>query len=143
MSAARRSITAAPPAAAPRSDAGPSSVAASAIIRMRGEGGQSSVELIALLPLVLIVALGAASLLGARAASGQAAAAAQAGAMAILQDEDPRAAAREALPAAARGRSTVTVRGRRVAVEVRPRSLVPFLSAALAASASASAGAAP
>jgi hypothetical protein len=139
MSVARRSITATSRAAGPRSRAGLAAITASA----RGEGGQSSVELIALLPLVLIVALGVASLLGARAASGQAAAAAQAGAMAILQDEDPRAAAREALPEHARGRSTVTVRGRRVAVEVRPRTLVPFLSATLAASASANAGAAP
>jgi hypothetical protein len=149
MSATRRSIMAPQRAGAPRRDAGPSSDggpaagAARAIITVRGEGGQSSVELIALLPLVLIVALGVASLLGARAASGQAAAAAQAGAMAILQDEDPRAAAREALPVAARGRSTVTVRGHQVAVEVRPRTLLPFLSATLAASASASAGAAP
>ena len=137
MNPARRPSTA--PARAP----GPSAIAPPALVAVRGEGGQSSVELIALLPLVLIVALGVASLLGARAASGQAAAAAQAGAMAILQDEDPRAAAREALPEHARGRSTVTVRGPRVAVEVRPRALVPFLSATLAASASADAGAAP
>ena len=109
----------------------------------RDDVGQSSVELIALLPLVLIVVFAVASLLGARTASGHAAAAAQAGAMALLQDEDPRAAARAALPAAARGRSTVTVRGREVAVEVRPRTLLPFLSATLEASASAYAGEAP
>ena len=107
------------------------------------EGGQSSVELIALLPLVLIVVLAVASLLGARTASGQAAAAAQAGAMALLQDEDPRAAARSALPTAARGRSTITVRGREVAVEVRPRTLLPLLSTTLEASASAHAEGAP
>ncbi len=103
------------------------------------DAGQSSVELIALLPLVLIVVLAVASLLGARTASGQAAAAAQAGAMALLQDEDPRAAAREALPDGARGRSTISVRGREVAVEVRPRTMLPFLSPTLAASASADA----
>ena len=112
-------------------------------IGARDESGQSSVELIALLPLVLIVVLAVASLLGARTASGQAAAAAQAGAMALLQDEDPRTAARSALPAAARGRSTITVRGREVAVEVRPRTLLPFLSATLEASAFARAGATP
>jgi hypothetical protein len=113
------------------------------VVSARREDGQSSVELVALLPLVLIVAVSVASLLGARAASGQAAAAAQAGAMALLQDENPRAAARDSLPDGARSRSTITVRGREVAVEVRPRTLLPFLSATLEASASANAGDVP
>jgi uncharacterized protein (UPF0333 family) len=65
---------------------------------MTSERGQASVELAALLPLVLLVALVVAQLLAAgrcRELAGQAAAA---GAAAVLQDEDPAVAARRALP---------------------------------------------
>ena len=88
---------------------------------LRAERGQSSVELMALLPLTLIVGLAVLALLASRAAGGQAAAAAQAGAMALIQDADPAAAARAALPPPSRERATVRVRGRAITVTVRPR----------------------
>jgi hypothetical protein len=107
----------------------------------RGDAGQASVELVALLPLTLIIGLAVLALLAARSASGQAGAAAQAGAMALIRDDDARAAARDALPPAARGRATIRVDGGTVRVTVRPRTPVGFLGGLLDATASASAGA--
>ena len=109
----------------------------------RGEAGQASIELVALLPLTLIVGLAIAGLLAARAASGQAAAAAQAGAMALIQDTDVREAARDALPPGARDRATIRVDGRAVTVTVRPDTPVGFLEGTLSATASANAGPEP
>jgi hypothetical protein len=106
----------------------------------RGERGQSSVELLALLPLTLIIGLAVLSLLAARAANGQATAAAQAGAMALIQDADPAAAARAALPPAARRRATIRVRGRVVAVTVRPATRLTFMTRMLARTSTAHAG---
>ena len=63
---------------------------------LRGERGQSSIELVALLPLTLAVGLAVMALLAARSAAGEAAAAAQAGAMALIQDADADAAPRPA-----------------------------------------------
>ena len=109
----------------------------------RAEGGQSAVELVALLPLALVVGLAIMSLLAARSAAGQAAAAAHAGAMALIQDADPRDAARAALPVPARARAEIDVRGRRVEVTVRPPSRLPFIDAAFASTAAADAGPEP
>lgn len=109
----------------------------------RGDAGQASVELVALLPLTLIVGLAILALLSARAASGQAAAAAQAGAMALIQDADARTAAREALPPGARRRAAIDVDGRAITVTIRPETRIGFLSDALAATAAASAGPEP
>jgi hypothetical protein len=111
--------------------------------RLGEAAGQASVELVALLPLTLLIGLAILTLLAARAASGQAAAAAQAGAMALIQDTDARAAARAALPPAARGRATIEVQGRAIAVTVRPATELDFLANALAATASADAGPEP
>jgi hypothetical protein len=113
------------------------------IPRVRGEAGQSSVELVALLPLVLILGVAILTLLAARAASGQASAAAQAGAMALIQEADPREAAREALPPDARGRATIHVEGRTITVTVRPRTRVGFLAGTLSATVTANAGPEP
>jgi hypothetical protein len=109
-------------------------------VRLRGEAAQSSVELVALLPLALLVGLAIMTLLAARAASGQASAAAQAGAMALLQDAEPRAAARAALPPDVRPRATIRVRAREVTVTVRPATRVAFLADTLTATATADAG---
>jgi pilus assembly protein CpaE len=109
----------------------------------RGEAGQASVELVALLPLALLVGLAIFGLLASRAASGQAAAAAQAGAMALIQDGDARREARAALPPAARRRATIEVRGRAITVTVRPRSQLGFLAGALSATSTANAGPEP
>jgi hypothetical protein len=111
--------------------------------RLATERGQSSIELLALLPLTLVLALGVFALLSARSASGQAAAAAQAGAMAVLQEADPAAAARAALPSGARTRATIRVRGRRLSVTVRPPAEPGILRGALSATASADAGPEP
>jgi hypothetical protein len=111
--------------------------------RLQREHGQSSVELIALLPLTLVLALGVFALLSARSAAGQAAAAAQAGAMAVLQDGDPAAAARAALPSGARERATIRVDRRRISVTVRPAAEPGILRGTLSATASADAGPEP
>jgi hypothetical protein len=130
--AARRRTDPARPWRAP----GPSRFAA----HLRAERGQSSVELVALLPLALLVGLAVLTLLASRAASGQASAAAQAGAMALLQGGDPHEAARAAVPRESRPRATIAVRGRRVTVTVEPATRVGFLADALAATATADAG---
>jgi Flp pilus assembly protein TadG len=107
---------------------------------MRREDGQSAVELVALLPLLIVLALGAFTLLSARSAADQAAAAAQAGAMALLQDGDPKDAARAALPEPVRSRATIQLTGRRVRVTVRHRGPLARLTGTLAASSTADAG---
>jgi len=107
------------------------------------ERGQATVELIALLPLLLVAALAGAALLAAQAADEQAGAAAQAGAMALLQGGDARAAATRALPAAVRSRAVIRVRGRRVTVRVSPRLPIAALTRPLTAHATADAGPEP
>ena len=105
------------------------------------EHGQATVELTALLPLLAIVALSAYTVLAARSADEHAGAAAEAGAIALIQERDPRAAARDALPRSVRRRATTTLSGRRVTVTVRPR--VPLFAAWLTARATADAGPEP
>jgi hypothetical protein len=120
--------------------------AASAITvaRMRwaraASAGQASVELVALLPLGLLVALAIAQLLAAGAARELAGNAAEAGAVALLQGGDPAAAARAALPGWSRERAGVRVTGRRVEIRIHPRTVIPVLADRLAAVASADAG---
>ena len=63
--------------------------------------------------------------------------------MALIQDGDPRDAARDALGAEARRRARIDVRGRSVVVTVRPPSALPYLADAFAATASAHVGPAP
>jgi hypothetical protein len=110
---------------------------------LRAEHGQSSVELVALLPLTLVIGVAITTLLAARSAAGEAAAAAQAGAMALIQDADAAAAARAALSASARGRAEIDVHGRRITVSVRPATQPPFLASTLTSTASADAGPVP
>lgn len=102
--------------------------------------GQASVELVALLPLAVLIALAIGQLLAAGSARELAGNAAEAGAAALLQGTDPAAAARDALPGWSRERTTVHVAGRRVDVRVRPRTVVPVLAGRLDASATADAG---
>jgi Flp pilus assembly protein TadG len=108
----------------------------------RAASGQASVELVALLPLVLVVALAIFSVVAAHSADEQAGAAAEAAALALLQGGDPHDAALAALPGAVRRRATVTLSGRRVHVEVRPRLPLPLpgLPALLAGEADTDAG---
>lgn len=109
-------------------------------MRLRGTAGQASVELVALVPVLMVLALGVAQLLAAGVARELAAHAAEGGAIALGNGEDPRAAVRDALPGWARDRVSVTVQGRRVAVAVRPVTVFPGAGAVLAAHALSDAG---
>jgi uncharacterized protein (UPF0548 family) len=102
--------------------------------------GQASVELVALLPVLVAVLLAAAQLLAAAAAREAAGHAAEAGAIALGHGEDPAAAARAALPGWARERLRVRRDGRRVHVRVAPPAPLPGTAALLTATVSADAG---
>ena len=108
--------------------------------RRRGEAGQAAVELVALLPLVVAVALAVLQALAAGIAPELAGHAAQSGAVAIAEGRDGAAAARAALPGWARDRVAVDVHGTHVRVRVTPPSLVPGLGSRLVATATADAG---
>lgn len=97
----------------------------------RSESGQASVELVVLAPLLVAVVLAAAQLLAAGAARELAGHAAEAAAVAMLQDEDPAAAARDAVPGWSRRRIAVRVAGRRVHVRMRPPSPIGAIAGML------------
>ncbi len=103
--------------------------------------GQASVELLAILPLAVTIALLVAQVLAVGGARDLAATAATAGAAALLQDGDPVAEARAAVPASERRDVRVRVTGRRVAVRLRPRSVSGSLERLLTVTATADAGA--
>ncbi len=107
------------------------------------QSGQASIELVALVPLLLLVVLAAAQLLAAGAGRELADHAAEAGAVAVLQGGDPEAAARAAVPGWSNGRLDVAVQRRRVRVRLRPRALLPALAEMLESSGEADAGPAP
>ena len=107
---------------------------------MRCQRGQASVEVVALLPLLVAAALAIAALLAAGQARELAGHAAAAGAMALLQGGDPEEAAREAAPSLPASRMRVRVEGRRVRVRVRPRAPLGIGSSLLEATAVADAG---
>ena len=145
MTAARRSFRGArrgphPPASCRFAPAGRRAPAAS---RPAGSAGQSTVELVAILPLLVAVALGVGQLLAAGAAHELAGSAAESGAAAILQGLDPEKAATEALPGWSRSRVDIEVAGRRVRVHIRPVPLIPGLADLLASTATADAGPRP
>ena len=105
--------------------------------RAAGERGQAAVELLAILPLVLVVALAVAQLFAVGYASVLAGNAAEAGALALAGGGDARAAARAALPGWSRARGQVAVRGGAVTVRLRPPTLIRALSGRLEVSADA------
>ncbi len=115
----------------------------SATPRRSAEQGQASVELVILAPLLLAVVLAAAQVLAAGAAAELADHAAEAGAVALLQGEDPEAAAREAVPRWSRQRMVVRVQGRSVRVRMRPPSPIPGLGDLLEVARRADAGPKP
>jgi hypothetical protein len=82
--------------------------------------GQSTVEVVGLLPILLAAGLGAYSLFNAGAAEHAADGAAEAGAVALLQGRNARSAARDSLDGWPERRTRITVRGRRVTVAVTP-----------------------
>jgi hypothetical protein len=90
------------------------------VTALRCARGQSTVEVVALLPLLLAVGLAVLSLLGAGRAQEAAGNAAEAGAVALLQGREPKAAVRAALVGWPARRVRVRVVGRRVSVRVTP-----------------------
>jgi hypothetical protein len=110
------------------------------VLRRRGEGGQSSVELVALLPLLVVVALGVAQLLAAGVGRELAGHAAENGAIALADGEDATQAVRDALPGWAKSRVRVSVRGRQVRVRLTPVTVFPGAGEALRSEARADAG---
>jgi hypothetical protein len=107
-------------------------------VNLRSSSGQASVELLAFLPLVLLLALVVLSLLAGHAASEEAGQAAEAGALALLQSRDPRSAAHAALPE--RADADIQIHGSKVTVHVRPRVPLPLVAGILEAAATADAG---
>jgi len=112
-------------------------------MRRRREEGQAAVELVVLAPLLVAVVLAAAQLLAAGAAAELADHAAEAGAVALLQGENAKQAARDAVPRWSRKRMVVRVQGRRVRVRMRPRSAIPGLGDLLEVTRRADAGPKP
>lgn len=108
--------------------------------RRGGEQGQAAVEVVALAPLLLAVALGALQGLAAGAAAELAGHAAENAAIALARGGDAEAAARAAVPGWSHARVEVDVDGRRVRVRIVPPSLVSGLGERLAGVATADAG---
>ena len=106
---------------------------------MDSEQGQSTVELVAALPALLLVGLLTLQLLAAGYALTLADGAAEAGALALAVGQPGEAAARDALPDWAEDDVDVLVDGGRVTVELRPPSPLPILADRLAVSSSAAA----
>jgi hypothetical protein len=92
------------------------------------ERGQALVELLAAVPLVLILGVVLMQLLALGYSSVLAGSAAEAGALALAAGADPEAGVREALPGWSRARARVSVRGGRVRVALRPPSPLRALS---------------
>ena len=107
-------------------------------MRRASERGQATVELVALVPLLVAVGFGVLAVLSAGRATSAAEGAAEAAAVAIIQGTDGAAAARRALEDRPRRHTTITVRGGRVRVTVRPS--LPLFAGALTATAEADAG---
>lgn len=100
----------------------------------RHERGQASVELIAAVPVLLLVALICLQLLVAGYSLTLADGAAEAGALALASGAPADVAARGALPGWARDSVEVSSRGGAVSVRLRPPSVVPGLGDLLAVS---------
>ena len=96
--------------------------------RRSDEGGQASVELIAAVPILVVVTLLIAQLALAGYALWSAGVAARAGARAAFVGGDAEDAARSSLPLALRGKASVSDRDG-VAVRVEVPSLVPGIAA--------------
>jgi hypothetical protein len=91
---------------------------------VRAERGQAAVELLGALPVLIALGLAVAQLLAAGYAAVLAGSAAEAGALAIAGGADPEASVRNALPGWGRADASVDVDGGRVAVRLRPPSLI-------------------
>lgn len=106
---------------------------------MAKETGQSTVELVAAIPALLLVGLLALQLLVTGYALTLADGAAEAGALALASGRPAADAAREALPGWARDDVGVSVSGGRVTVRLRPPSPFPTVADRLTVTSSAAA----
>ena len=97
--------------------------------------GQSTVEVVAMLPLLAIVAFAALQILAAGLAAELADHAAEAGAVAILEGTDPHDAAKRAIPGWSGAHVDVAVHGKTVRVRVRPPAVVRSVGNLLAGAA--------
>lgn len=104
---------------------------------MGREEGQSTVELVAALPALLLAGLLALQLLATGYALTLADGAAEAGALALASGRQADAAARAALPGWAENDVDIAVEGGRVTVRLRPPSPIPVLAERLAVTSSA------
>jgi hypothetical protein len=105
--------------------------------RPSAEAGQSTVELVAALPALLLAGLLALQLLVTGYTLTLADGAAEAGALALAAGQPAVAAARDALPGWAEDDVDVSVQGGRVVVRLRPPSPLPALAERLAVTSSA------
>jgi hypothetical protein len=105
--------------------------------RLRADSGQSTVELVAALPALLLAGLLALQLLATGYALTLADGAAEAGALALSSGRPAVEAARDALPDWAEDDVEVSVQGGRVTVRLRPPSALPVLADRLAVTSSA------
>lgn len=110
-------------------------------MRAGDRAGQATVELLAIVPLLMLVSLLGFCLLAAGRARELAAHAAAAGAMAVLQDGEPDDAARAALPRSSADIARIHVRGGTVTVTVRPRLPLPVIDRLVTVTQSSHAGA--
>ncbi len=106
---------------------------------MGREEGQSTVELVAALPVLLLAGLLALQLLATGYALTLADGAAEAGALALVSGQPADAAVRAALPDWAENDVEIAVAGGRVTVRLRPPSPIPALADRLAVTSSAAA----
>ncbi len=106
---------------------------------MKRAAGQASIEVVALIPMLVVVVAAVVQVLAAGSARERAGAAAAAGAVALLQDADPREAIERALGPAAE-RADFVIDAHHVRVTVRPRAFAPPFADLLAATAEADAG---
>jgi hypothetical protein len=112
-------------------------------VNVRSVRGQATVEVLAMVPVLGLAGGAIFEALAAGAARELAGHAAEAGAVAVTEGDDPRAAARAAVPGWGRGRVHVVVRGEHVRVRIRPPAPTRRLGELLAADVVAVAGRAP
>jgi hypothetical protein len=106
---------------------------------MGREEGQSTVELVAALPALLLTGLLSLQLLATGYALTLADGAAEAGALALASGRPAAIAARNALPGWAKDDVDVSIKGGRVTVRLRPPSPLPVIADRLAVTSSAAA----
>ncbi len=106
----------------------------------RTEGGQASLELIAAVPALLLLALVLLQLLAVGYSATLAGNAAEAGSLARASERDAEKAAKAAVPGWSRANMRVSVDKGEVEVRMRPPSPIPAVAKALEVDASASTG---